>query len=152
MCQNVLTLWINILPDFVTINVLPLPEINFLVDVPLKTPEITKETAQYFGARKLIFRLTSKSDVKQIGVCSGGCEGSRADTLGVVEFDTVNKVFVGNHNIKEGTGWGADPVSSPDGKWIVLLGNDGGQYVRVLEAGKNGESSVRIPENWLNDN
>jgi len=83
----------------------------------------------------------SKSDVEQIGVCSSGCEGSRADTLGVVEFDTVNKVFVGNHNIKEGTGWGADPVSSPDGKWIVLLGNDGGQYVRVLEAGKNGESS-----------
>jgi len=83
----------------------------------------------------------SKSDVEQIGVCSGGCEGSRADTLGVVEFDTVNKVFVGNHNIKEGTGWGADPVSSPDGKWIVLLANDGGQYVRVLEAGKNGESS-----------
>ena len=57
MCQNVLTLLINILPDFVTLNVVPLPEINFLVDVPLKTPEITKETAQYFGARKLIFRL-----------------------------------------------------------------------------------------------
>lgn len=86
----------------------------------------------------------SKSDVEQIGVCSGGCEGSRADTLGVVEFDTVNKVFVGNHNIKEGTGWGADPVASPDGKWIVLLGNDGGQYVRLLQAGKNGESSVSI--------
>merc|ERR1711935_730273 len=63
------------------------------------------------------------------------------DTIGVVEFDTVNKVFVDNHNIKQGTGWGADPVASPDGKWIVLLGNDGGQYVRILQAGKNGESS-----------
>lgn len=83
----------------------------------------------------------SKSDQEQIGVCSGGCEGTRADTIGVVEFDTVNKVFVDNHNIKEGTGWGADPVSSPDGKWIVLLGNDGGQYVRLLQAGTNGESS-----------
>lgn len=83
----------------------------------------------------------SKSDQEQIGVCSSGCEGSRADTLGVVEFDTVNKVFVDNHNIKEGTGWGADPVSSPDGKWVVLLGNDGGQNVRLLQPGKNGESS-----------
>lgn len=83
----------------------------------------------------------SQSDELQIGVCSGGCEGSRADTMGVVEFDTVHKVFVDNHNILEGTGWGADPVSSPDGKWIVLLGNDGGQNIRLLQAGKNGESS-----------
>mmetsp|Transcript_29505 Transcript_29505/g.45272 ORF Transcript_29505/g.45272 Transcript_29505/m.45272 type:complete len:533 (+) Transcript_29505:710-2308(+) len=83
----------------------------------------------------------SKSDQEQIGVCSSGCEGSRADTIGVVEFDTVNKVFVDNHNIKEGTGWGADPVSSPDGKWIVLLGNDGGKNIRLMQPGKNGESS-----------
>lgn len=95
------------------------------------------------GTPVLVTTGPSKSDVEQIGVCSGGCEGSPADTIGVVEFDTVNKVFVDNHNILEGTGWGADPVASPDGKWIVLLPNDGGQYVRVLEAGKNGESSVR---------
>merc|ERR1712157_248922 len=35
-----------------------------------------------------------------------------------------------------------DPVSSPDGKWIVLLGNDSGQYIRIMQAGKNGESSA----------
>jgi len=76
------------------------------------------------------------------GTCGAGCEGSVADTLGVVEFDTVNKKFVDTHNIKEGTGFGADPVSSPDGKWIVLLPNDGGKYVRILQPGLNGGSSA----------
>lgn len=95
------------------------------------------------GSDVMVKTGPSKSDLPQYGVCSGGCEGSPADTLGVVEFDTVNKVFVDNHNIKEGTGWGADPMASPDGKWIVLLGNDGGQNVRIMQAGKNGESSVR---------
>jgi len=84
---------------------------------------------------------SANADEEQIGVCSGGCEGSQADTIGVVEFDTVNKVFVDNHNIKEGTGWGADPVASPNGKWIVLLPNDGGQYVRLMQPSENGESS-----------
>jgi len=93
------------------------------------------------GKPVLVTTGPSKSDVEQYGVCSGDCEGSPADTIGVVEFDTVNKVFIDNHNIKEGTGWGADPVASPDGKWIVLLGNDGGQNIRVLQPGKNGQSS-----------
>mmetsp|Transcript_9349 Transcript_9349/g.10873 ORF Transcript_9349/g.10873 Transcript_9349/m.10873 type:complete len:587 (-) Transcript_9349:155-1915(-) len=85
----------------------------------------------------------SKSDVEQpYGACSAGCEGSLADTIGVVEFDTVNKKFVDTHNIKEGSGFGADPISSPDGKWIVLLPNDGGKYVRILQPGPNGESSA----------
>jgi hypothetical protein len=97
---------------------------------------------RYSGVEQILVTTgPSKSDVLQGGTCGNSCEGSRADTIGVYEFDTVNKVFVDNHNIKEGTGWGCDPVSSPDGKWIVLLPNDGGQYVRVLEAGKNGESS-----------
>jgi WD40 repeat protein len=94
------------------------------------------------GKPVLVQTGPSKSDELQTGVCSGGCEGSRADTMGVVEFDTVNKVIVANHNIKEGTGWGADPVASPDGKWIVLLGNDGGQNVRIMQASGNGVSSA----------
>lgn len=93
------------------------------------------------GYPSLVQTGPSASSEMQYGVCSGGCEGSRADTIGVYEFDTVNKVLVDSHNIKEGTGWGADPVASPDGKWIVLMGNDGGQNVRIMQAGKNGESS-----------
>jgi len=92
----------------------------------------------------------SKSTVEQDGVCSGGCEGSVADTIGVYEFDTINKKFVTNHNIKSGTGFGADPVSSPDGKWILLLPNDGGQYVRVLKAGANGSSSTLVTDIYVN--
>jgi len=83
------------------------------------------------------------SGTTQPGVCSSGCEGSKADTIGVYEFDPKSETFVGNHNILEGTGFGADPYVSPDGKYILLAPNDGGQNVRVLETGANGEKSVR---------
>jgi len=76
------------------------------------------------------------------GTSGAGCEGSTADTLGVFEFDTIGKKIVANHNIKEGTGFGADPVSSPDGKHILLLGNDGGKFVRLLSPGENGAAST----------
>lgn len=76
------------------------------------------------------------------GTCGAGCEGSTADTLGVFEFDTIGKKIVANHNIKEGTGLGADPVSSPDGKHILLLPNDAGKFVRLLSPGENGEAST----------
>ena len=77
----------------------------------------------------------------QNGTCSSSCLGSPAD-IGVAEFDTVSKTFVGSHNIKEGTGFGAEPYASPDGKHILLLPSDGGKNVRVLKPGKNGEPSV----------
>jgi len=106
------------------------------------------------GTPSLVQTGPSASTDKQIGICGNGCEGSRADTIGVMEFDTVNKVMVDSHNIKEGTGWGADPVASPDGKWIVLMPNDGGQNVRIMQAGENGESSAStirdIPVDFMN--
>lgn len=82
----------------------------------------------------------------QAGTCGTGCLGSAADTLGVVEFDTIEKTFIANHNIKPGTGFGADPVASPDGKYILLLPNDGGQNIRVLEPGANGVSSSKLKD------
>jgi len=80
------------------------------------------------------------------GTCGGGCEGSLADTIGVFEFDTVSKTIVKSHNIKEGTGLGADPVASPDGKHILLLPNDAGQFVRVLKTGENGVASTMVTD------
>jgi len=80
------------------------------------------------------------------GTCSGGCEGSLADTIGVFEFDTVNKNVVATHNIKAGTGFGADPVSSPNGEHILLLPNDAGKYVRILKPGNNGEASELLAD------
>jgi len=87
----------------------------------------------------------------QVGVCSSGCEGSAADTIGAIEFDTISKTFVAEHNILDGTGYGCDPVASPDGRWILLFGNDGGQYVRLLATGANGEASTFVRDlhvNW----
>jgi len=86
------------------------------------------------------------------GTCGPGCEGSTADTLGVFEFDTIGKKVVANHNIKEGTGFGADPVSSPDGKHILLIPNDSGRFIRLLSPGKNGAASTvakDIPVNFI---
>jgi len=78
------------------------------------------------------------------GTCSGGCEGSLADTIGVFEFDTVNKNVVATHNIKAGTGFGADPVTSPNGEHVLLLPNDSGKYVRILKPGMNGAASEML--------
>ncbi len=57
-----------------------------------------------------------------------------------MEFDTVSETFVGNHQPK--VGFGATPEASPDGSHIVLFANDGGQNLRVLRAGVNGQKST----------
>lgn len=82
------------------------------------------------------------------GVCGTACEGSLADTIGVYEFDTVSKTIVASHNINPAYGLGANPVASPDGKYILLFGNDGGKSVTVLTPGLNGAKSVRITHTW----
>jgi len=103
-------------------------------------------------ARKVDILTGPNAGMMQVnGTCGAGCEGSLADSIGVVEFDTVNGAVVANHNIKEGTGFGADPVASPDGKYVLLLPNDGGAYVRVIMPGTNGEASTvmhDVPTNF----
>lgn len=79
-----------------------------------------------------------------LGVCGTACEGSKADTIGVYEFDTVSKTIVGSHNIDEANGYGAMAVASPDGEYILLIGNDGGKAIPVIKPGANGELSVRL--------
>mmetsp|Transcript_33212 Transcript_33212/g.79330 ORF Transcript_33212/g.79330 Transcript_33212/m.79330 type:complete len:457 (-) Transcript_33212:675-2045(-) len=93
------------------------------------------------GSPVLVTTGPSASNEMQNGTCSSGCKGSAADTIGVVEFDTVKEVFVGNHNSVAGNG--GVPKSAPDGKTIALLPFDGGATLRVLKTGQNGaESSV----------
>ena len=94
------------------------------------------------GSPVMIQTGPSASANPRNGTCGQGCLGSVSDTIGVAEFDTVSKTFVAEHNIKAGTGFGADPVASPDGKHILLLPADGGKYVRVLKPGQNGAASV----------
>ena len=101
------------------------------------------------GSPVLVQTGPSASLNPQNGTCGGGCLGSSADTIGVAEFDTVSKTFVGEHNVKAGTGFGADPIASPDGQHILLLPTDGGKYVRVLKPGQNGASSVSLFSSYL---
>jgi hypothetical protein len=82
------------------------------------------------------------SNEPQSGNCGGSCEGSPADAYGVFEFDTVSKKFIANHNGVKNNG--AMPVVTSDGKYILLATHDGGETVRVLKAGANGEPSVSI--------
>lgn len=81
---------------------------------------------------------SGRSDLN--GTCGVSCEGSAADTLGVLEFDTVSETFIGSHSPL--VGFGATPQASPDGKYIVLFANDGGKNLRVLKAGSNGALST----------
>jgi len=83
----------------------------------------------------------SMSPDVQKGVCSDSCEGSKADVIGAYEVDTVSLKVVGQHNIDESTGYGCDPYASPDGKYIVLMGNNAGKSVRILTPNGNGEKS-----------
>ena len=40
-------------------------------------------------------------------------------------------------------GVGGDPFPSPDGRYIVLVGRNGGEKLRILRTGANGALSVR---------
>jgi len=84
------------------------------------------------------------------GSC-GRCDGvAGVDTLGVYEFDTTTDSIVGNHIMKEN--FGGDPFPSPDGKYIVLIGRNGGTTIRILEAGLTSEKSTVFADLELNFN
>jgi len=96
------------------------------------------------GSPVLVENGPSASADLQTGICSGSCEGTEADTIGVYEIDTVSLEVVGNHNIEDG--FGGDPVTSPDGKYILLLGNNAGKSIRVITPNGNGETSSTAAE------
>lgn len=73
------------------------------------------------------------------GSCGHGCEGSLADTIGVIEYDVVAEKQVASHNDHKGLG--GNPYTSPLGDYTVILSNDGAS-VRVLQSGANGASST----------
>ncbi len=88
-----------------------------------------------------IFFLSISGQVKP-GQC-GRCDGMQGvDTLGVYEFDTRSETFIANHLMPAGVG--GDPFSSPDGRYIVLVGRNGGEKLRFLKTANNGQRSVSI--------
>ena len=74
------------------------------------------------------------------GTCGHGCEGTPADSIGVYEFDTVTKNFITTHNSASKNG--AQAFVSSNGRFIFLLGNDGGNKVSILLADGNGNPSI----------
>jgi hypothetical protein len=100
------------------------------------------DCGRFGGGLVDIFTGPSAGQMQVEGTSSSSCEGSSADTIGIYEIDTKTDTIVTSHNILEGTGFGANPVASPDGDYIMLFGNDGGKNVRVLVPGRNGQPSV----------
>merc|ERR1712176_1001829 len=120
---------------------------NVLTKFDLSSKEV-RETIQLMDGAEAAYdfeyspvskHLYIQSRVCCAAGCGRSCEGSEADTLGVMEFDTVSGQFIGSHNSLKGNG--VSPLTSPDGKYIVLLPYDGGETVRLLMAGTNGQES-----------
>jgi len=77
-----------------------------------------------------------------IGKCGHSCEGSPADTLGVLEWDTKSKEIIGYH--MNSLGFAADPYIDPRGRYLVVFANNGDREAAIIKTGKNGESSKQI--------
>lgn len=85
----------------------------------------------------------SASPDPQPGTCGKFCKGSLADVNGVWEFDTETNTHVAQHFAADGA-TGAKPFVSPLGEYVLIGGGDGGNAVKVLRAGKNGEASAEV--------
>lgn len=78
------------------------------------------------------------------GSCGHTCEGTPADTIGLYEYDTVTDTIVGTINAPDGLS--GEPFAAPDGSFIAVLGNDGGDVVRILEPTSNGKASKIVAD------
>ena len=75
------------------------------------------------------------------GHCGTACEGSVADTLGVLEYDTASESVVASH--LDAQGRGANPYTSPRGDYTILLSNNGSS-ANILRANANGSPSTLV--------
>jgi len=69
------------------------------------------------------------------------CDGiTDVDTVGVIEFDTDTDKVVETHRMKDDTtGY---PYASPDGRFILMVGKNGGEVLRILRTAENGSPST----------
>lgn len=80
------------------------------------------------------------AEVQTEGQCGRHCRGGPTDTIGILEFDTNSEKVIGMHNFV-GSAPVYAPFASPDGKYIVLFGMNGGKTVEILKAGTSGFKS-----------
>jgi len=101
------------------------------------------ETCSTRGTPRNVDVVTGPNQMTNVtGTCGHGCEGTPADSIGVYEFDTVSKNFITSHNSPSKNG--AQAFVSTNGRFVFLLGNDGGNKISVLEAINNGSPSPEI--------
>lgn len=78
------------------------------------------------------------------GQCGRHCEGSSADNIGIIEYDTILDKIVGTHPFSS-TGAAVDaPFTSPDGDRLVVPSLNGGQNIEIWTPGQNGELTVSV--------
>jgi len=95
------------------------------------------------GTPSFVDVVTGPNQAKNVtGKCGHSCEGSAADVLGVLEWDTKSKEIVGYH--LNSLGYAADPYIDPSGKYLIMLANDGGREATIIKTGKNGEISEQL--------
>lgn len=82
------------------------------------------------------------SDALQLGYCGHFCRASRADTQGVIEYDAINDVIIGQHYPPSGS-TGMQPFATPSGD-LLFMGIGDGESVMVLKAGENGKMSTNV--------
>lgn len=82
--------------------------------------------------------VTLNDGTEALGHCGISCDGSAADVVGLIEFDTVSETVVDTHYWSDfGSG---DPVVSPDGKYVVVQSRFK-DAVKLLAASENGVAS-----------
>jgi len=73
------------------------------------------------------------------GQCGRHCEGSSADNIGIIEYDTILDKIVGTHPFSS-TGAAIDaPFTSPGGDRLVVPSLNGGRNIEIWTPGQNGE-------------
>jgi len=101
--------------------------------------DLGEDCGRYGSSNVTITTGPSAGTISQ-GQC-GRCDGiAGVDTLGVMEFDTASDKFIASHVMPDGTG--GDPFGSPDGRHVVLVGRNGGEVIRILQAGEPGKPST----------
>jgi len=92
------------------------------------------------GARGAPSVVTKATGEKVRGMCGHSCENTRADTVGVVEYNLLDEAVVATHPKAMG-----DPQASPLGDIVIALGHGGDTKQHVLLARQNGEASIDGP-------
>lgn len=91
------------------------------------------------GSDRFVDVVTGPNQGNYTGRCGHTCEGSRSDTIGVYEFDTVTNQVVTTWQPNDALG--ADPYVSSYGDVVALFGNNGGSTIRLLKPNENGMMS-----------